>query len=127
MSTQQRHAEVFTLAAMHPTAARTATGNGTAVDMLAFDGDIVLVLDSAAGTGTSPTLDVTVQASATSGGTFTAIAGAVFTQVAGTASQQRIVVSKDDNQRWMRIVHTIGGSTPSFTFSVNALGQPKYQ
>lgn len=114
------------LVSVHPTAARTATGNGTAIDLQLLDGDLELILDSAAGTGTSPTLDVTVQSSDTSGGTFTTISGAAFTQVINAASQQAIVISKDEARRWIRIVHTIGGTSPSFTFSVNAIGVRKY-
>lgn len=114
------------LTAFHPTAARTATGNGTAIDVQVLDGDLFLILDSAAGTGTSPTLDVKIQSSDTSGGTFSDISGATFTQVTGTAFQQAITISKDEARRWIRVVYTIGGSTPSFTFSVNAVGVKKY-
>lgn len=114
------------LASIHPTAARTSTFNGTAVDLQLYDGDLVLILDSAAGTGTSPTLDVKVQSSDTSGGTYTDITGATFTQVINAASQQSITISKDEARRWIRIVGTIGGTTPSFTFSVNGVGVRKY-
>jgi hypothetical protein len=111
---------------LHATAARTATGNGTAVDLQARDGDLYLVLDSAAGTGTTPTLDIKVQSSDTSGGTYADITGATFTQVTTTASQQAIVISKDEVRRWIRVVYTVSGTTPSFTFSVNAVGVNKY-
>jgi hypothetical protein len=111
---------------LHATTARTATGNGTAVDLQARDGDLYLILDSAAGTGTTPTLDIKIQSSDTSGGTYADITGATFTQVTGTASQQTITISKDEARRWVRIVYTISGTTPSFTFSVNGVGVNKY-
>lgn len=114
------------LTAFHPTAARTATGNGTGIDVQQMDGDLFLILDSAAGTGTTPTLDIKVQSSDTSGGTYTDITGATFTQVTGTASQQAITISKDEARRWIRVVYTVGGTSPSFTFSVNAVGVKKY-
>ena len=114
------------LTALHPTAARTATGNGTGIDVQTMDGDLFLVLDSAAGTGTSPTLDIKVQSSDTSGGTYSDITGATFTQVTGTASQQAITISKDEAKRYIRVVYTISGTSPSFTFSVNAVGVKKY-
>ena len=114
------------LVSVHPTAARTSTGNGTAIDLQLFDGDLELILDSAAGTGTTPTMTVSVESSDTSGGVYTAISGAAFTQVTTTASQQAIVISKDEARRFIRIVHTIGGTTPSFTFSVNGVGVRKY-
>jgi hypothetical protein len=110
----------------HATAARTATGSATGVDMQQYDGDFVLILDSAAGTGTSPTLDVTVEHSDTLGGTYTAISGAAFTRVINAASHQRLVISKDEARRFVRVTYTIGGSTPSFTFSVNGVGVRKY-
>ena len=114
------------LSALHPTAARTATGSGTGIDMQARDGDLYLVLDCAAGTGTTPTLAVTVESSDTLGGAYTAISGAAFTTVTTTASQQSLVISKDEARRVIRLTYTIGGTTPSFTFSVNAVGVNKY-
>jgi len=114
------------LANLHATAARTSTGSATGVDMQARDGDLYLVLDSAAGTGTTPTLAVTVESSDTLGGTYTAISGAAFTTVTTTASQQSLVISKDEARRFVRVTYTIGGTTPSFTFSVNAVGVNKY-
>lgn len=114
------------LTTFHATAARTATGSATGVDVQARDGDLFLILDSAAGTGTSPTLDVTVESSDTLGGAYTAISGAAFTRVTNTASQQSLVISKDEARRFIRVTYTIGGSTPSFTFSVSAVGVNKY-
>lgn len=113
----------------HPTAARTATGNGTAVDVQTYDGDLIFILDSAAASaGTNPTLDIKLQSSDTQNGTYGDITGATFTRVTdAAASQQTLVVSKDENRRWFRIVYTIGGTaSPSFTFSVNAVGVKKY-
>jgi len=126
MSIIQQALDKLQLTNLHPTTARTATGNATGADVQARDGDLVLVLDSAAGTGTTPTLDVTVESSDTLGGTYTAITGAAFTRVTTTASQQLLVISKDEARRFVRIVYTLTGTTPSFTFSVNALGVNKY-
>lgn len=110
----------------HATAARTATGSATGVDMQQYDGDVVLILDSAAGTGTSPTLAVTIEHSDSLGSGYTAIAGAAFTSVTTTASQQRLVISKDEARRYVRATYTLGGTTPSFTFSVNGVAAKKY-
>ena len=79
MSIIRQALDKLQLTNLHPTTARTATGSGTGADVQARDGDLYLVLDSAAGTGTSPTLDVTVESSDTLGGTYTAITGAAFT------------------------------------------------
>lgn len=111
---------------LHATAARTSTGSATGLDLQQYDGEVVLVLDSAAGTGTTPTLDVTIEHSDALGSGYTAISGAAFTRVTTTASQQKLVVSKDEAKRYVRVTYTIGGSTPSFTFSVNGVGVKKY-
>lgn len=128
MALLQQTLEKLELLSFHPTAARTSTGNGTGVDVRALDGDLVLILDSAAaGAGTNPTLDVTVEHSDASGSGYTAISGAAFTQVTSTASQQKLVISKDGAKRYVRVTYTIGGtSSPSFTFSVTGVGVKKY-
>jgi hypothetical protein len=124
---KQNLGDVLTLISMHPTAARTATGNGAvAPDLRDIEGEIAILLDSAAGTGTTPTLDVKIQDSADGSTGWTDIAGATFTQVVAVASQQKLVLNKDAVRRYIRIVHTIAGTTPSFTFSVNAVGVSKY-
>lgn len=126
MAIHQQTLDKLQLLQFHATAARTATGNGSAVDCGEYDGDLVLVLDSAAGAGTNPTLDIKLQSSATSNGTYADISGAAFTQVT-TASSQKLTVNRDDAARYLRIVYTIGGTdNPSFTFSVSAFGLKKY-
>ena len=125
MSIPQQGLEKLDLIAGHPTATRTATGQTSGIDLRLYDGDVMLLLDSAAGTGTSPTLDVTIEDSADNS-SFAAISGAAFTQVGAAASAQKLVISKDSARRYVRIKYTIGGTTPSFTFSVNAFGARKY-
>ena len=114
-----------TLANLLPTAARTATANGTGVDVTDYEGMAEVVLDSAAGTGTSPTQDVKLQDSADNS-TFADITGATFTQVVKAASQQNISVDLSKARQYVRAVTTIGGTTPSFTTSVNLLARKKY-
>ena len=127
MSVIQQNLDKVNLIAGHPTAARTATGQTSGIDLRVYDGDVVFVLDSAAGAGTSPTLDVTIEDSADNS-SFAAIAsGAVaFTQVTGSASAQTLEVDANGCKRYVRVKYTIGGSSPSFTFSVNAIGLKKY-
>ncbi len=100
-------------------AARTASGNGTGVDTLGAE-EIVAVLDVGAVSGTTPTLDVKLQESATSGGTYTDIPGATIPQV--TNSNHGLTVSYKPNVggrlRFVRAIATIGGTTPSFTCAV---------
>ena len=56
--------------------------------MLEFDGDILLVLDSAAGTGSSPTLDIKLTNSDASSGTYTDLSGA-------TSGNVRVIALQD--------------------------------
>lgn len=115
--------EIFSCVA---TAAVTSTATSAAIDLKEYDGDVSLILSCAAGTGSSPTLDVKVQDSDASGGTYGDLSGAAFTQVTDSASVQVITFVKDEAKRYIKIVQTVGGSTPSFTFSINAVALKKY-
>ena len=126
MSVLQQNLDKLTVTAGVATAAVSSTATSSAIDLLEFDGDILLVLDSAAGTGSSPTLDIKIQDSDASSGTYGDLSGATFTQVTGSASMQTLVISKDSAERYIKIVQTIGGSTPSFTYSINLIGVKKY-
>ena len=127
MSVIQQNLEKVNLIAGHPTATRTATGQTSGIDLRDYDGDVVFVLDTAAGGGSSPTLDVTIEDSADNSSFAAVSSGAVaFTQVTGTASAQTVSLNKDDARRYARIKYTIGESSPTFTFSVNAIGLKKY-
>ena len=126
MSVLQQNLDKPTVFAGVATGAKTSTATSGAIDLLEYDGDILLILDSAAGTGSSPTLDIKITECSTNGGTYTDLSGATFTQVTDSASLQTLVISKDSAERFIKIVQTIGGSTPSFTFSVNCVGVKKY-
>ena len=126
MAIIQQTLEKLQLFSCVATAAVTSTATSAAIDLKEYDGDVSLILTSAAGTGSSPTLDVKVQDSDASGGTYGDLSGAAFTQVTGSASMQVITFSKDEAKRYIKIVQTVGGSTPSFTFSINGLALKKY-
>jgi hypothetical protein len=98
-------------------AARTATANGTAV-ALGDLGTLRLFLDVTAASGTTPTLDVTVETSydGSTGWRAISASGSAFTQATGVTSQRRSFVGCD---RYVRAVATIGGTSPSFTFSLS--------
>ncbi len=126
MSVIQQNLEKLTVVAGVATAAVTSTATSSAIDLLEYDGDVMLILDSAAGGGSSPTLDIKITECATTGGTYTDLSGATFTQVTGSASMQTLVINKDSAERFIKIVQTIGGSSPTFTFSINLVGLKKY-
>lgn len=126
MAIIQQALEKLELFSCVATAAVTSTATSAAIDLKEYDGDVSLILTSAAGTGSSPTLDVKVQDSDASGGTYGDLSGAAFTQVTNAVSMQVITFSKDEAKRYIKIVQTVGGSTPSFTFNINALALKKY-
>ncbi len=102
--------------------AATATVTGSAVDTLGYN-SAMAALEVGAVSGTTPTLDVKLQESDTSGGTYTDITGAAATQVTASNNSQVIRVEGlgTSRKRFIRAVGTIGGTTPSFALSVEIL------
>jgi hypothetical protein len=97
-------------------AARTTTGNSGA--LAAEKGlNLALLVEVTASSGTTPTLDFTVEWSAD--GVNFAVAQAVdsFTQI--TAATVRAVKSFTVKMPFYRLVWTVGGTTPSFTFQAS--------
>ena len=94
-------------------AARTATGTGAAVEV-ADRGSVRLLLDVTAASGTTPTLDVTIETSYDGSTGWTSLG--TFTQKTAVSSQRKNFGGAD---RFVRASWTIGGTTPSFTFSVD--------
>jgi hypothetical protein len=91
---------------------------------------VVLVLDVTAASGTSPTLDVKVQVKDTLSGKYVDLAGAAFAQKTaantsmltiypGSTVAANVSISIPLPDTW-RVVATIGGTTPSFTFTLGA-------
>lgn len=60
-------------------------------------------------TGTTPTLDITVQEAQTEGGTYRTIQTMPQIVAAGTYKVRLL-----NNRRWTRFVLTVGGTTPNF-------------
>lgn len=94
-------------------AARTATGTGTAFDTSDVD-EITATLAITAASGTTPTLDVTLET--TADGTNYYTVGA-FAQKTTTATEAKVFTGLGSLSRWK---WTVGGTTPSFTFSIAA-------
>lgn len=94
---------------------RTATGNGAAVEAKKGTGCFELVVTAAS--GTTPTLDVVVQTSKDGSGSGLGAwrTVATFTQATAATSQR---VSSTSLDRFVRAAATIGGTTPSFSYSV---------
>lgn len=95
-------------------AARTATGTGTAFSTAEID-SLSATLVITAASGTTPTLDLTLET--TADGTNYYTAGTFPQQTTTNAGISRVVGDLGATSRWK---WTIGGTTPSFTFSVSA-------
>ena len=105
-------------------AERSASANGSAVDILNYEGQAAAILQSAAGTGTSPTLDVKLQDSADGSTGWADITGAAFTQVTNAApSAQAAKFNASAARRYIRAVATVGGTTPLFACAVSFVGK----
>jgi hypothetical protein len=113
---------------LFPSAARTATVNGSDVNNWRHRG-VRLWLDITVVSGTTPTLDVKVQSKDHISGKYVDIPSAAFVQKTATGSDDLLVypgVAETANRsvsdvlpKTFRVVATIGGTTPSFTFSLS--------
>ena len=126
MAINQLNLEKLDITAAVASASVTATATSSAIDLKEFDGDVLLVLNCAAGTGSSPTLDIKVQDSDETGGTYGDLSGATFTQVTTSASVQTLEVNKDECKRFIKIVQTVGGSSPVFVYGISLIAAKKY-
>lgn len=125
-----------TVLTMFASAARTATANGTAQSLVAinrpltngvagFQRDATVLIDCTAASGTTPTLDISIQGRATATDNWitlpplTGSASAAFTQITAATTQTRRLMGPLPAE--LRAVATIGGTTPSFTFSVKVV------
>jgi len=96
----------------------TVTANGTGSPVDTGDGNnwgAALFLNVTAASETSPTLTVTVEDSP-DGVTWYTLA--TFTQATGVTKEAKRVL--DVFGRYLRVNYTVGGTTPSFAFSVIA-------
>lgn len=110
---QGRHvdpAETRTDAAV-ASAARTATGTGTAFNTDGAE-ELEATLDISAASGTTPTLDVILETTVNGSDWYTA---GSFAQKTGIDNDAKAFDSLGQQCRWK---WTIGGTTPSFTFSI---------
>ena len=97
-------------------AAKTATGNSSALNNgSASSNGGVGHLHVTANSGTSQTLDVTIEDSADGSSGWATIL--TFTQVTTTNGAQRVAITGTVRQ-YIRAVYTIGGTSPSYTLGV---------
>lgn len=111
-----------------PSATVTVTGNGSDFTDLTNTGGFFF-LNITAASGTLPTLDVKIQVKSVAQGIYIDLPGAAFTQKTATGTDMLVVRSditavankavSSPLPATFRLVWTVGGTTPSFTFSVN--------
>lgn len=111
--------------ALLPTKAITATDTGAAVNVADFSGLGLLVLNASAGTGTTPTSAVKLQHS-DDGSTGWADTGHAFAAQAAVASFQSLLVNTDSLKKFVRVVNTLGGTTPGYSYGVSLIGGKQY-
>lgn len=104
---------------MHTPTARTATGTGTAFQLGAVSASqrVWAALHVQAASGTTPTLVIKLQSSATAGGTYT---DRVTFSTASTTGSEWASALGAITHTWWRVTWTITGTSPSFTFGVSA-------
>lgn len=111
---------------LQASATKTATGSGSAVCGFGRYAKFSFELVVSAASGTTPTLDVTVQHSIDGGANwFTLVAFAQKT-AAGSELKTESEVEAATAEAYgdcFRVIWTIGGTTPSFTFSVAVYAQ----
>lgn len=98
-----------------PSAARTANGNS---DVEQFAGEAMAVtLDVTAASGTTPSLTVVVEDAPTQNGPWTQLAAFAAQTAIGTNVQR---ITNSAIHSYVRARWTVSGTTPSFTFSLQA-------
>lgn len=119
---EQNLGDMLQVTAVLAPARKTASENGSAIDLQQYFGDYKVVLSTSAGGGTSPTLDVKLQDS-DDASTFADISGAAFTQVtSAAASTQSVDLDANAVKRYIRAVTTITGTSPTFDMALVGVG-----
>jgi hypothetical protein len=123
MALSYDYAGELSLVELLPAAARTASANGTGVDVSGYVGNIKVLLNIGTVTGTTPTLDVKIQDSADNS-SWADVSGYTIAQKTAAGSDS-LSVDKRAVRKYIRAVATIGGTTPSFPCAILAVAQSK--
>jgi hypothetical protein len=124
---QAYRASQLTHTTLYPVTAVTADTLSSAVDISNYDGPICVIINVAAA-GSGNTIDIKLQNSATSGGSYTDVTGMTFTQVGNAASQQMKCVNKDPILKFVKLNMDITtGSSISAAVAASIVGYKKYQ
>ena len=106
---------------------QSADSNGTGVDVSAYEGFGLVLLDASFVSGTTTTLDVILEESDTSGGTYTAVPDVTFTQLGAAGSTyQAKAIELQQRKKFIRARIDVGGTSPVYDLCVELIGQKKY-
>ena len=97
--------------------ARTTSGQSAGLELFLYE-EAIFFLNVTAVSGTTPTLDVSLDYSPD--GTNWFPSGIVFTQITADAMQLKTITTFG---RFVRINYVIGGTTPSFTFIMDVVAK----
>lgn len=111
--------DIVVLPQLHPSGAETATGNSDKVDVGRFL-EALVFLNVTAASGTTPTLDIKIQTSDDGSDWYDFNPASAFTQKTATAKDSLKLTNVG---KYIRAVWTIGGTTPSFTFSLKLVAK----
>jgi hypothetical protein len=103
---------------LHASAPETATGASAGVEVGDVS-EIRLLLNVTAVSGTTPTLDITVETSFDNGVTDAWRALGTFAQKTAVSTERKDFAGCD---RWVRSRRVIAGTTPSFTYDITGDG-----
>lgn len=109
-----------------PVASVSATAVSSAIDLQAYEGEILLAVDVGAVSGTTPTLDFKLTECATSGGSYTDVAGGGGTQVTTVSGFQTISLNSDNLMQFVKLSYTLAGTTPVYLLSAKIYAAKKY-
>ena len=114
-----------TLVALRPNALGNSTATGSALDLTAYEGDMIVFLDATAG-GSGITYAVKLTECDTSGGSYSDVTdGGFTTSSANTATAQKMTLNTNDLKRYVKCVVTVAGGTGTGYVSVNAFASEK--
>ena len=99
-------------------------GDQSSIDIQDYEGVALCILNASAGTGTDPTLDVTIEESADDS-TFTEVTDGAFAQVTDAAGVEAIALNVSNLKRYLRVTVDIGGTTPDFFLAAEFVGIKK--
>jgi hypothetical protein len=92
--------------------AAAVTTNSGAISAPQEGGPVMVAAHITAATGTTPTLDITLEQSANGTSGWATVTGSALTQVTAAGNRVGFAIP---TQPYVRVAATIGGTTPAFT------------